>query len=479
MSTNISRRKVVAGAAWAAPVVAASAAVPAFASSTVCEPEGSAAYSISGLSSGAKNTQKFTVPAKVDKIIFEVKGGAGGGAHSSAPGGAGASLTGTIEVKEGQVVELVAAAGGVAYLSTEPGVASRSIYVNRPATGGEGYGKGGDVNAYTVPSDVIAKVDAKWSSASDTKRYTYGGSGGGSSALVIDGTVVALAGGGGGAGMRTSPGSNNLGKNDYDGKYYNPKATDMGTAELGDAENPGYLGAGGSATAAAGEAGTTAVSWFTHMRDASGKRPARGEMKAAAGNGGAGGTGGTGGEKPELFSARNAYGYASFVSTNNQEIYSSSTAGDQGGNGFDGKGADGVTAYGYQVDNNDKSVPEKLPLADGSGAGTFSYEQAGYNFNGYQGVVSGGGGAGYGGGGSGAARVLSAIQTNQKWNGNTAPNGLRQNIGAISQAGAGGAGGSYLASNVIDGAITSAKNGATTSGVRNPGSVKITFCKRS
>ena len=37
MSTNISRRKVVAGAAWAAPVVAASAVVPAFASSTECE----------------------------------------------------------------------------------------------------------------------------------------------------------------------------------------------------------------------------------------------------------------------------------------------------------------------------------------------------------------------------------------------------------------------------------------------------------
>ena len=45
MSTNISRRKVVAGAAWAAPVVAASAAVPAFASSTVCEWESTAAYS--------------------------------------------------------------------------------------------------------------------------------------------------------------------------------------------------------------------------------------------------------------------------------------------------------------------------------------------------------------------------------------------------------------------------------------------------
>ena len=53
MSTNISRRKVVAGAAWAAPVVAASAAVPAFASSTVCEWESSAAYTAAGTTAGA------------------------------------------------------------------------------------------------------------------------------------------------------------------------------------------------------------------------------------------------------------------------------------------------------------------------------------------------------------------------------------------------------------------------------------------
>ena len=54
MSTNISRRKVVAGAAWAAPVVAASAAVPAFASSTECDWNSTENYSISGQPSGAR-----------------------------------------------------------------------------------------------------------------------------------------------------------------------------------------------------------------------------------------------------------------------------------------------------------------------------------------------------------------------------------------------------------------------------------------
>lgn len=65
MSTNISRRKVVAGAAWATPVVAASAVVPAFASSTECEWESTPKFSISGTDTGAKTVQKFVVPAKV------------------------------------------------------------------------------------------------------------------------------------------------------------------------------------------------------------------------------------------------------------------------------------------------------------------------------------------------------------------------------------------------------------------------------
>lgn len=37
MSTTISRRKVVTGVAWSAPVIVASSAVPAFAASPTCE----------------------------------------------------------------------------------------------------------------------------------------------------------------------------------------------------------------------------------------------------------------------------------------------------------------------------------------------------------------------------------------------------------------------------------------------------------
>ena len=476
MSTNISRRKVVAGAAWAAPVVAASAAVPAFASSTECAYASAPKFNISGQPSGAKNTQKFTVPAKVDKIRFEVAGGAGGGSNQVA-GGSGALITGEIPVKEGQVVELVAAAGGVAYLESVKGVDSDSLWQTRPATGGKGYGNGGDVNEQSIPADAKAMVDANWSGPSDMKRPLYGGSGGGSSALVIDGTPVAVAGGGGGAGIRTQPGTNNMPSKS---PYYNPKAVNTGTTYLDDPEVKSVLPAGASASAATGDNAETSISHYTVLKPFASDRTA---MKVAGGNGGGNGQGGAGGEQPMLYNDKaNVYGVLGFTSQNKQELFSSATAGDKGGSGFDGKGADGVFAYSYQIDNNDISklerVPQTNPPAENHDV-DYDKDYTLKSFNGYQTVVSAGGGAGYGGGGSGAARGLSSIITSQKWNANTLPTRYRQNVGALVQAGAGGAGGSYVAPSVPNGTIASANNAAKQSGVRNPGYVKVTLCERA
>ena len=475
MSTNISRRKVVAGAAWAAPVVAASAAVPAFASSTECDYASAPKFNISGQPSGAKDTVKFTVPAKVDKIKFEVAGGAGGGSNQVA-GGSGALVTGVIPVKEGQVIELVAASGGVAYLESVRGVDSPALWQTRPATGGKGYGNGGDVNEQPVPADVKAQVDANWSKPSDMKRYLYGGSGGGSSALIINGTPVAVAGGGGGAGIRTQPGTNNM----PSGKYYNPKAVDASTTRLSDPDVKSVLPAGASASAAAGDDAETSISHYTVLKPHTTERTA---MKVAGGKGGNGGQGGAGGEQPLLYSTLgNVNGVLGFKSQNKQELFSSATAGDRGGSGFDGKGADGVFAYSYQIDNNDISKLEivhatnPVNLNDKTNLDEDSTRKS---FNGYQTVVSAGGGAGYGGGGSGAARGLSSIITSQKWNGNEEPTRYRQNVSALLQAGAGGAGGSYVAPSVTGGAIASANNAAKASGVRNPGYVKVYLCERS
>ena len=476
MSTNISRRKVVAGAAWAAPVVAASAAVPAFASSTECEYSSAPKFNISGQPSGAKDTIKFTIPANVDKLRFEVAGGAGGGSAQVA-GGSGALVTGEIPVKAGQVVELVAAAGGVAYLASEPGVDSAAIWQTRPATGGKGYGNGGDVNEQPVPADAKARVEAIAPMPSDMKRYLYGGSGGGSSALVIDGTPIAVAGGGGGAGIRTQPGTNNMPANS---PFYNPKAVNASTTSLGDTAVKSVLPAGADASAAAGGDAETSVSHYTVLKPNASDRTA---MKVAGGKGGNGGVGGAGGEQPLLYNDKaNVFGVLGFTSQNKQELFSSATAGDKGGSGFDGKGADGVFAYSYQVDNNDISkleiVHQTNPL-NLNEKRPYSENDTRKSFNGYQTVVSAGGGAGYGGGGSGAARGLSAIITSQKWNANEEPTRYRQNVSALLQAGAGGAGGSYVAPSVPNGIIASANNAAKQSGVRNPGYVKVTLCERS
>jgi len=385
-------------------------------------------------------------------------------------------VTGVIPVKEGQVIELVAASGGVAYLESVRGVDSPALWQTRPATGGKGYGNGGDVNDQPVPADVKAQVDANWSKPSDMKRYLYGGSGGGSSALIINGTPVAVAGGGGGAGIRTQPGTNNM----PSGKYYNPKAVDASTTRLSDPDVKSVLPAGASASAAVGDSAETSISHYTVLKPHTTDGTA---MKVAGGHGGGNGQGGAGGEQPLLYSTLgNVYGVLGFKSQNKQELFSSATAGDKGGSGFDGKGADGVFAYSYQIDNNDISKLEivhatnPVNLNDKTNLDEDSTRKS---FNGYQTVVSAGGGAGYGGGGSGAARGLSSIITSQKWNGNEEPTRYRQNVSALLQAGAGGAGGSYVAPSVTGGAIASANNAAKASGVRNPGYVKVYLCERS
>ena len=453
MSTNISRRKVVAGAAWAAPVVAASAAVPAFASSTECDWESSAAYTAEGTSAGAKNAVSFIVPAKVDKIKFEVVGGAGGTNYADVAAGSGAKITGTIEVKEGQTVQLVGAAGGIGNGALNP------------AEGGEGYGNGGSSNLPTpIPASVMQRVNANWPKDSKLKRITYSASGGGSSALVIDGTPVAVAGGGGGAGFVNSGGANN----EDDKKF--PGAVDAGRLWPSGAKRNAYpvIGStGGSAEAAAGSAGNQGA--LTYSADTSVTTTVN------AGEGGSAGIGGNGGAKTDLPSGKSPNGVLGYSSANNQEIYHSAKSGNDGGAGFKGNGGDGVGSYSYMIDNNDKTKKEES-FTEGNKWGQ-PFSNIGFNWNGYQSVISAGGGAGYGGGGSGASTSTSAIVLTQKWNNN--PDGIRQNTGFAQFGGGGGAGGSYVAPGVSGGTIGSAGNAPTQSGTRGNGYVKVTLCKRS
>ena len=455
MSTNISRRKVVAGAAWAAPVVAASAVVPAFASSTECEWASSAAYTANGNAFGAKGSASFVVPALVDKIKFEVVGGAGGTNYDDMAAGSGAKITGTIEVKEGQTVQLIGAAGGIG---------------NGPLTaaeGGEGYGNGGSSNLPNpIPSSVMQRVNAIWPDSSPLKRITYSASGGGSSALLIDGTPVAVAGGGGGAGFINNGGANN------NKDYAFPGAVTASWQWPEGAKRNGSIifgSTGGSADGAAGSAGLAGFGIYD--ADSSIRETVE------AGEGGANGIGGNGGAKTALHTGTSPNGVLGFYSTNNQEIYQSSKSGNDGGAGFKGNGGDGVASYSYLVDNNDRTVKEVIVNQATGVKSALEYKSIGFNWNGYESVVSAGGGAGYGGGGSGASSSSSAIVVTQKWNHN--PQGLRQNTSFGQLGGGGGAGGSYVAPGVSGGTITSAGNAPTARSTRGNGYVKVTLCQRT
>lgn len=453
MSTNISRRKVVAGAAWAAPVVAASAAVPAFASSTQCEyaSETTPDYIISGTDAGSKGTQSFVVPAKVDKIKFVVIGAAGGTNYPDIVAGSGAKLTGVIEVKEGQTIKLVAGAGGIGNGPLSP------------AEGGEGYGNGGSSNLPTpIPSSIMQQVNTIWPDDSANKRITYSASGGGSSALLIDGTPVAVAGGGGGAGFINAGGANNpkglVQPGAVDAGYLWPDGAKRNAA-------PVIGSTGGSAEAAAGSAGDAGS--LTRTADTTQITTVN------AGEGGSAGVGGNGGSKTALPTGKSTNGVIGYYSTNNQEIFQSSKSGNDGGAGFTGNGGDGVGSYSYMIDNNPKSLTEP---AQGQVNG-LEYKSHGFNFNGYESVISAGGGAGYGGGGSGASTSSMGIILTQKWNNN--PKGVRQNTDFGQLGGGGGAGGSYVAPGVSGGKIESAGNAPTARGQRKNGSVAVFLCKRS
>ena len=451
MSTNISRRKVVAGAAWAAPVVAASAVVPAFASSTECEDKKTPAYSIEGTSTGAKTVQKFKVPANVDKINFVAIGGPGGTQYPAVPGGASAQISGTIAVKEGQLVEIVAAAGGVGNFPLDP------------SEGGEGYGNGGSSKGTdAIPASVVSKVDAVWPKDSQLKRRLFSSSGGGSSAVLIDGVPVAVAGGGGGVGVINAGGSNNE-------RYVYSGAIDAGwwKSNGNRAEYPYMASKAGSASGLTGGAGEQGYGYYTEDHSQ--------QIAVEAGKGGAGGIGGTGGTKTALPTGKSPNGVIGFSNTNNQELYASSNSGNAGGDGFAGAGADGVPSYSYEVDNNDRTKKEEGVL-NGKPWG-LEYDSAGHNFNGYQSVYSAGGGAGYGGGGSGASTSAAAIILTQKWNNN--PNGIRQSVGFGQLGGGGGAGGSYLAPDVTNVEVGLYKKVTTEHGKRTNGSVVVSFCERS
>lgn len=325
-------------------------------------------------------------------------------------------------------------------------------YRTEGSQGGRGFGNGGGVPSSRIPDDVMKKLTKRWVWATDwdhgphpkqPMEEIYGCSGGGSSALLINGEVIAVAGGGGGGATRAT-----MFTTEPDPDHY-PGIVDARMIGPENQTHPPVHSVGGSGERARGGDATIGREYYAQDPNI--------QLTVEGGKGGGNGIGGAGGAKPTVLTGT-PNDIFSFDSQNKQVLYSSSTAGNPGTNGLQGNGGDGVMSVSYQLDNHDGFSGEgyeTLRRPDGTHKYLSYYHLAPY-FNGAQVIVSGGGGGGYGGGGSGAALSQSAITIAQKWNNN--PEGVRQSISSAQLAGAGGAGGSYLAPSVIEGEISRANN---------------------
>ena len=154
MTRNISRRSLVAGAAWAAPAVLTSTAIPAYASSVnPCQNlnDFEARQTVAaGRANNKKGYEEITVPEGATYMWFKIQGGYGGGVdHANrnvGDGGAGADIEGTIKVTPGQTVKFHVGAGGL------------GLY-DKPAAGGEGYGNGGSSNTLLETGVEVSDLD--------------------------------------------------------------------------------------------------------------------------------------------------------------------------------------------------------------------------------------------------------------------------------------------------------------------------------
>lgn len=431
MTQDFSRRNLVKGTAWAAPVVLASSAVPAYAAShrdlAPClvykpEPGEDSAYGLrTYMTTIAPNRtpremayEDITIPDGVSYMMFYLEGGQGGGIdnddYSGGGGGYGAEVSGILPVKPGQRYRFFIGAGGIGYY-------------DRPAPGGAGYPSGG--GSTLSREEVVSESDQQYLFNSDFNHLViYSGSGGGASALTeIDANenttkLIAIAGGGGGAGARGMIGTSraNL-PEDTKTALWRPFDTTI-PKWVTRTSSPHLSNGGDGGEGRIPKPSTPATEVYQDYTGAT--------IYVPSGDTAAYGTGGEGGEGEYYVDARGL----SLESTRQSTIRSSSISGSKGSDDQLGSGADGAPAYAYVA-----SIASELP----NGAPSYDYNMSAF-------IVSAGGGGGYGGGGSGAAVAVGA-QTTDQFEKGTTPNIYTVSAGAVS--GAGGAGGCYVHNDVI------------------------------
>ncbi|MDO4883598.1 MAG: glycine-rich protein [Rothia sp. (in: high G+C Gram-positive bacteria)] len=487
MQNKLSRRTLVTGAAWAAPVVMATSAVPAFATSPVEPCVADKTFNSQHYAKPPRgNTREkvydhWTVPADVHQIKFYVRGAAGGSTHEDqyggGYGGAGAEVSGYLDVTPGETLTFVTGASGTANLD------------GSPAPGGQGFGDGGSSAA--LPNDAAVGIrngqDQYINNAGlSAAKVQYGGSGGGASAIVRmedDGytikEVIAIAGGGGGAGITVQHNTNDYPRT-KEGSY---KTATLDIGEQGSGgmqvqQSPQEVG-GQTVTVVnsvdsmdGGDAYTSLENYPDYQQTVYG---GKGSGTATEGSDG---TGGAGGDAPFADQDRVTQQYLSYARFDNPtgsyiyysedgNIYASAFAGAQGNSTSNPaepvNGADGVSAWGA--------------VETYSGHYADGYNNANY----YVYAVSGAGGGGYGGGGSGSAigQGVRVTAPDQEQDIEGSSNKFRYS-GAFASVGAGGAGGSYLAPGIenYDGKKFWAHNNRTfgTDDTNGHGRIKVIWC---
>ena len=398
MTQEISRRKLVAGTAWAAPAVLASALVPAYAASAPCTGKITAAEA---------NYHELVVPNGATYMRFNIAGGAGGmldpiPARPIAHAGHGAQISGYLKVTPGQIFKIHLGSAG-------------QSFGTRPAEGGAGYGKGG--SSKLSPSSVIPAEEQKiLSNLKADSTVIYGGSGGGSSAIVTvdpanptQETVLVVAGGGGGAGVRgTADDSRNTSDHKRDASWAGFH----------------FEGGGGDSSEDNYGDGKYAGEEFYGYLDRYGYYYGE-KVFVNGGKGGFNGEGGKGSEPAELPNIDPLV--FKTIEQTPVTIRTMSTIGGIGGDGLRAHGADGVAAYGYAYSTH------KF-YGDDANASEYVHAVSGY-------AVSPGGGAGWGGGSSGGVLALGM----QKYDEHS---GEVYAIGMGVTMGGGGSGDSYISSDI-------------------------------
>lgn len=447
---EMNRRTLAKGAAWATPVVVASAAVPAYAASSplACQ---TGNFLAPAPSDENGSTTNWTVPAGVNSICFTVLGAAGGG-YGNTPGGAGAQVTGTLPVKPGDTLTLIVGSGGI----SEKASWARA-FGTAPATGGKGYGDGGDAADIQTTEPNITMAYAKPNEKALARLQRFGSSGGAGSAILLNGQPVVIAGGGGGGGF---PASTTLqqesatGSNDEDRKPATWKGAQVSNTNGAFASETTSQQQAGSAGGNAADASGVTVRTTTDRSVIAGET-------FSLGSGAKAGVAGVGG-----------------VSGPNDGVYT--------GASLDEK------VNGYVAGGNGESVSAPGPAKGGSGVALDKEHTVVMTDDGLADAIGtvrlisigGGGGGGYGGGAAGSAKFYGGV-----WNGYLADQIDRTNGGdqakqgkdanehgvTVGVANPGAAGGSYFASSIADGAIAQGSNANSTGGTRNHGAISFSF----